>query len=714
MPTRIGPEAGSLLVERILVGGLAALIVARVLVASDDPGRLRLTSGGGPLIFDILTFILLLGWSIANAWSKRSLARGPAGFVVLGLLVVAVLIFISTNRPDRYQRPGWFIGWDTVSITVICFLAWQLCISETNRRGIVAVLLATAASIAAQGLYQKTAQSFGLPSSEMDLLPSPAMSLVGDDEFGLHVNPAPPVHDTFRATFDEPDTLASFLLLLLPAALAWAATGWRMTGKSQLVLLIPLLMCPALIFASWDWRPSLGVDNWRSAWSMISQAPIFGIGPGNYARQAGDGLGTPPGYWMATGATIGLIACIVLASVLAGACFFIVRGWPTPARTEELQPLSRKTNWEFYLGGMVGLVLGMMLATGDIPPEANASEILRLGVVSAVRALVWFIAFAILENVSLQGPTLTRSLIAGVALVAFAAIVSNALSSPALQQAFWVAATLALAGWSTRQTTSKTSMPLAWAGAALAMSILAANVIHVALPGLATASKVRSARLASKEFPFLHWQIEGKTGADRAIALREERDYLRHRIIVLLHEAIQSDPDNSALLLERARWGRRRYQNLQQHAEAGNAEVEAKEILRLGAKASRIDPHNLGGLLNTFEALFMIANVSSSPRKEQLDVLEKTIMSIAAQNPKREVGLRYLVVRMLLTQKSPDSLAAWSVHLLRLDAQEDAAHGKMRADQRRDLIERLRKAIAKPSNELATFLYGDYDCDSTE
>src|SRR5262245_44909261 len=103
----------SKVIPRVLIGALTALIVARTLVLGNDPGRMRLTSGGGPLTLNLFALLLLLGWSVWNGVSRRVPIFGP---VTVCLLAVAGWLFISTAVSSHYQRPGWFIAWEWVTV----------------------------------------------------------------------------------------------------------------------------------------------------------------------------------------------------------------------------------------------------------------------------------------------------------------------------------------------------------------------------------------------------------------------------------------------------------------------------------------------------------------------------------------------------------------------------------------------------------------------
>src|SRR5262249_34101887 len=77
--------------------------------------------------------------------------------------------------------------------------------------------------------------------------------------------------------------------------------------------------------------------------------------------------------------------------------------------------------WEFYLGGMAGLTLAFILQARGLAGD----DILRLGAVSAVSSLLWFTAFALLDNLSWEGPSQVLALVAGVAALLLNLCVSD-------------------------------------------------------------------------------------------------------------------------------------------------------------------------------------------------------------------------------------------------------------------------------------------------
>src|SRR5688572_17122923 len=99
------PVPLTLILERGFVATLAGFVAARPLIAGDDPGRLRLTSGGGPVSFNFCLMLLAVAWGV---WQfSRKPADGTRGLLVpLLLLGVGVAAVASALLPDRYSRPG--------------------------------------------------------------------------------------------------------------------------------------------------------------------------------------------------------------------------------------------------------------------------------------------------------------------------------------------------------------------------------------------------------------------------------------------------------------------------------------------------------------------------------------------------------------------------------------------------------------------------------
>src|SRR3954471_6146176 len=154
------PVPFPVLSDRILVGAFAALVAARPLVAGDDPGRLRLTSSGGPVSFTLCLFLVLIGFAVWRvAFGRGRPARWPV--VPILLAAVGVIAFASSRLGDRYARPGLFVGWEWIGLAVAAYLARRLTASANDSRGLINLVVASAVSVGGLAVYQAAADRLG-------------------------------------------------------------------------------------------------------------------------------------------------------------------------------------------------------------------------------------------------------------------------------------------------------------------------------------------------------------------------------------------------------------------------------------------------------------------------------------------------------------------------------------------------------------------------
>src|SRR5262245_45323177 len=177
-----------ILFERALVGAVAALVVARPLVTGDDPGRLRLTSGGGPVSFNLCVLIILVAAGVYRlAYARTRPARWDFLLVPLLLVGVGVFAFISSRLDDRYARPGLYMAWEWIALGAAVFLVRRVTANANDSRGLLNALLASAVSIAGLAIYQWLATHVGLPTLDV-VSPDLRTDLAGNDEFYPELN----------------------------------------------------------------------------------------------------------------------------------------------------------------------------------------------------------------------------------------------------------------------------------------------------------------------------------------------------------------------------------------------------------------------------------------------------------------------------------------------------------------------------------------------
>ena len=671
-----------IILERALLGAFVALVVARPLVSGDDPGRLRLTTGGGSVSFNLCVLLLFVATAI---WRLRYATTGTRErpFLPLALATLGLFAFVSSQLGDRYARPGVFIAWEWICLGVAVHLARRLAGSSSDARSVVHVIVATSVSIASLAIYQSLTEPLGLQSLDVSK-PNISPQLVGDDEFYPELNRSNLVAKSPRGTFDSPATLLLFLLLLLPIAFVSAKAGFA-TKRGRWLMAIPIIIGLGIIAALFARPFAENRDAWGMAADMLRSRMWLGVGPGNFSRMAAD-PSIVPSAWVELAATIGLIG-LVLFLVAIGFAFWRAIS-PTREPTTNPNEIRR---WEFHVGGAAGLVLGFVWAYGDVPAESPPNEVFKLGAAAVFRAIVWFVAFAFLESVRPSTRAIVRAIVVGAAVVVLLGPISEASSRPTLLFPAFVLLTMAanLRGSPAEVQDGKWARAVRTAVAMAAIMLTVAYLVMACLPAWATASAVRKARISSRHFPERDREVDrARPGATRATALTHSRGFLLANIIGPLHDATERDPSNAALWLELARW-RRPLWRYQLTADPENAARVADDTRKAAEIAGQLDPHNLAAKKNLFEAMLLYRRESKALEPERVAALNKLIGQIAEKEPTSEVPMRHRLVLMLFDRSDLAAVKNELYKLRELNGVAGSPHGSISQEQDVDLTKRL-------------------------
>jgi hypothetical protein len=305
---------------------------------------------------------------------------------------------------------------------------------------------------------------------------------------------------------------------------------------------------------AWDDR----LDVWSATWRLIQERPWLGVGPGNFANYyprfmaetAWEKAREPHNFLLEVWSSYGAFALLALLAALA--LFFrqVALRWrdlrlaPAPAGGDAgaLPPV----RWEYYLGGMFGILLGFVLRASWLPP----GDVLNEAIGAGVRSLAWFAAFAVFERVPWSDRDRLACLAAGVAAAFLCLAASDGIGFPAVAGPLWVAVALALA--------ITAPAPLPWIGRQHALlfapvPVLAAlglaYALFVFLPMTASANVTQQA-LANGT------AVRGEK--DLPEKERETRDkalnYLFQRVLPYLEKAAREVPDNARAQLRLVEW----------------------------------------------------------------------------------------------------------------------------------------------------------------
>ncbi len=271
---------------------------------------------------------------------------------------------------------------------------------------------------------------------------------------------------------------------------------------------------------------------WSATWRLITDpkhAEHFwlGVGPGNFnrfyprymAETAHEYLMDPHNFVLEMWATTGLVGMLGLLATLGILFWKLSKSEPTGvarpesskgvatqpdllagvARPEsskgvatqpELTPFAdsgRATQtsidafaprWEFYIGGMLGMIGGFLLSSWPASDDpATQAEFIISGVVAGCRAIVWFAAFAVFETVPWTRVLMRAAIAAGVIALLLNLCVSGGIALPSVALPLWFMAALAL---NTLPTPPKWNART-WVGVVLPLPLLAALCLYYLL-----------------------------------------------------------------------------------------------------------------------------------------------------------------------------------------------------------------------------------------
>ncbi len=396
----------------------------------------------------------------------------------------------------------------------------------------------------------------------------------------------------------------------VPCLLVGAGAGilaWRLSwGRSGLLprrLLLLGLAGPALLlllafvlFAGG--RPGLSgwLEQWRLAREVISTEPWLGVGPGNFTRNvtrflqpASPDVSDAGSFVLQVWSDAGIFAVIALLAAL-GLFFFRTLAilsplYPALPDTKKQADEGMLTRWEFYEGGMAGLVLGFVMRALPLAPEQIKTE----AIIAGVRAVVWFGAFALFYGVRWSGASRVLSCVAGVATLLIHAALVGGLMVPGLAQPLWILAALALNGLPEQALSFGVTLVERVLMLAVAGSIALLCYFESFQPMVDSAGPNRAALAVGQRY------LDARGGFLIPIYPRERQpkvgDVLRG-IIQELQQALDADPQNARLWVDLANWNSELFAEMPGTQDGLKARLEAGDAAR---NAQRLDPRGPAG-----------------------------------------------------------------------------------------------------------------------
>ncbi len=360
------------------------------------------------------------------------------------------------------------------------------------------------------------------------------------------------------------------------------------------------------------------LEYWAGTWRMINdpaQPKHFwlGVGPGNFSRfyprymgpEAVEKVQDPHNFVLETWATCGLFAAIALLAALA-VFFWKTRSvWTAPSEEAAGATTSGPPRWEFYVGGMLGLVLAFVLRVMGLGSDPDV--IIVEGALSGCLSLLWFAAFALFESIPWPGPTQGLALVAGVAALLLNLCVSGGMFYPSVAQPLWIVAALAVAptaaAWTSRQWLVA-ALPLA--AAAVACWFYFSTAFYPVMTANSDLSKAQLGEEAwfSRVEPKLQEELgQARTPGAQLRATQKASLWMEGYILKPLAAAVVADPADSYPQTQLAYWNGRRWnlfaQQTQFETVTQRREVREQQrafgqaALDRVADAERLDPDGL-------------------------------------------------------------------------------------------------------------------------
>jgi hypothetical protein len=349
------------------------------------------------------------------------------------------------------------------------------------------------------------------------------------------------------------------------------------------------------------------------------------------AETAGPRVAEPGNFLLEIGTTGGAFALIMLA--LAVALFArallhwraadladVVEGPVTPPPAAN-PPAEQPVRWEFYLGGMVGLVTSFVFRAASLPPDQNAilQEALRVG----IHAVVWFAAFALFEGIAWTEGEYVGGLCAGIVALLLTLFFANGIGFPSVAVYLWAAVGLVLAVVTPRPAPWLSRQPLL---VQLPVPVLLATSFGffalVGYPPTATAAALRKAQYAGDEF------FTNATTKPEERKIKDLPAFVRKQIIEPLRAAQESDPNDVRLLTALSAWYGQLWRLTRYDEGAGKLSEDA---VIWAKRAQQANPEWVEGYRAEFEVRIYFASILL----QDIDRLEKQI-----KDPKHPVNDR--------------------------------------------------------------------------
>jgi hypothetical protein len=284
--------------------------------------------------------------------------------------------------------------------------------------------------------------------------------------------------------------------------------------------------------------------------------------------------------------------------------------------------------WEFYAGGMFGLLLGFVLRVNEQQPDTILTEAIAAG----LRSVVWFAAYALLEAVPWTAPGRVLVLSAGVAALLVNLTVSGGIGFVSVAGPMWTAVALALATAGRLRVTEPgagTPQPLRFVTLPAFAALTLAYLAYVFFP-VTTANAKR--QLADANGQKILETIASNPGA----TFKGPIHLFKTRVTALLDEAAQAEPDDARTQAVRGEaYGQLFELELMAGMDFRRAQTEADTALAAAVRAQRLDPGDPRGYLTEYSLRQRFARLSEAAEPRNPDQERRRALEAQAREQYR-------------------------------------------------------------------------------
>ena len=349
---------------------------------------------------------------------------------------------------------------------------------------------------------------------------------------------------------------------------------------------------------------------------------------------------------------------------------------------------------------MFGLVLGFVLRVNTATPSSLLGETYA----AAVRSVVWFAAFALLERLVWTDRGRTLALTTGIVALLLNLCVSGGIGFPSVAGPLWVAVALAL--------NAAVLRPISWLSRLGAAMILPLPIflglflgygVYVLYPVLASDGLVREAVQAVAYFQ----KEANKPPTERSAGIRDHPDrFLQKGVIHRLDQAAQLTPEDARIYVQLAWWTNVLWELSRQKSQR---ELPiAERALRYGVKATQLDPRGAAGYWVQYQIRMRYAKINEDDAetlrkihgdpvvindreytaREQYKLAARTIEPYLPHDP-HDTELHYALWRAWSKAGDKDKAREHALQALQLDALVLTPMRKLTDSQRKQLDEWL-------------------------